>query len=71
MIRLPTEYEIKQFIDIINVNYLILRYIWAPADDLELLIHAFASNNKHNMFINGWKHTHHLKSPFVYARDGK
>ena len=71
MVTLPTESEIRQFVNAINVKYPVLTNVWAAADGLKLLIHPPSSHAKQNMFFNGWKHTHNVNCLFVFSPDGK
>jgi hypothetical protein len=69
--NVPNDDEIREYQDVVRINYSDLDGVWCVMDGLKLLIEKPYDELMQNAFYNGWLHEHFVGCLFVFVPSGK
>jgi hypothetical protein len=71
IVSMPSEEEVNDFIEAINMKYPALPNCWGAMDGLKVRLEKAGNSQIQNIFFNGWTHDHYISILFLFSPDGK
>lgn len=70
-VTMPTDDEIREYVNIIERRHPALRNVYCVADGLKLYFQSTEDLKVQGRFYNGWQHGHFITNLFVFGADGR